>query len=119
MNYEDFLKQKDYVLESSGFDIDKDKLNPMLFDFQKDVVRWALAKGRACIFASCGLGKTLMQLSWAHQVHLHTGGKVLILAPLSVADQTKREAEKFHYAAKVCENKKIALMELILRIMKN
>lgn len=44
-----------------------------------------------------------MQLSWAHQVHLHTGGKVLILAPLSVADQTKREAEKFHYAAKVCE----------------
>lgn len=103
MNYEDFLKQKDYVLESSGFSIDKDKLNPMLFDFQKDVVRWALAKGRACIFASCGLGKTLMQLSWAHQVHLHTGGKVLILAPLSVADQTKRESEKFHYNAKVCE----------------
>ena len=63
MNYEDFLKQKDYVLESSGFSIDKDKLNPMLFDFQKDVVRWALAKGRACIFASCGLGKTLMQAS--------------------------------------------------------
>lgn len=103
MNYEDFLKQKDYVLESSGFNIDKDKLNPMLFDFQKDVVRWALAKGRACIFAECGLGKTPMQLSWAHQVHLHTGGKVLILAPLSVADQTKREAEKFHYNAKVCE----------------
>lgn len=49
MNYEDFLKQKDYVLESSGFNIDKDKLNPMLFDFQKDVVRWQLAKGRACI----------------------------------------------------------------------
>lgn len=91
MNYEDFLKQKNYVLESSGFNIDKDKLNPMLFDFQKDVVRWALAKGRACIFAECGLGKTPMQLSWAHQVHLHTGGKVLILAPLSVADQTKRE----------------------------
>ena len=103
MNYEDFLKQKDYVLESSGFSIDKDKLNPMLFDFQKDVVRWALAKGRACIFAECGLGKTAMQLSWAHQVHLHTGGKVLILAPLSVADQTKREAEKFHYIAKICE----------------
>ena len=51
MNYEDFLKQKDYVLESSGFNIDKDKLNPMLFDFQKDVVRWALKKGRACVFA--------------------------------------------------------------------
>lgn len=103
MNYEEFLKQKDYVLESSGFDIEKDKLNPMLFDFQKDVVRWALKKGRACVFAECGLGKTAVQLSWSHQVHLHTGGKVLILAPLSVADQTKREAEKFHYNAKVCE----------------
>ena len=44
-----------------------------------------------------------MQLSWAHQVHRHTGGKVLILAPLAVAAQTKREAEKFGYIAKVVE----------------
>lgn len=119
MNYEDFLKQKDYVLESSGFNIDKDKLNPMLFDFQKDVVRWALAKGRACIFAECGLGKTPMQLSWAHQVHLHTGGKVLILAPLSVADQTKREAENSITMQKYVRNRKIVLMELILQTMRN
>ena len=45
-----------------------------------------------------------MQLSWGHQVHLRTGGKVLILAPLTVAEQTKREAEKFHYKAKICES---------------
>lgn len=102
MDYEEFLKQKDYVLESSGFDVDKNELNPMLFDFQKDIVRWALAKGRASIFSGCGTGKTAMQLSWAYQVHKHTGGKILILAPLAVADQTKREAEKFHYDAKVC-----------------
>ena len=44
-----------------------------------------------------------MQLSWAYQVHRHTGGKLLILAPLAVADQTKREAEKFGYVAKVVE----------------
>ncbi len=104
MNYEEFLKQKDYVLESSGFNVDKKVLNPMLFEFQKDIIKWALAKGRACIFADCGLGKTAMQLSWAHQVHLRTGGKVLILAPLTVAEQTKREAEKFHYKAKICES---------------
>lgn len=103
MNYEDFLKQKDYVLESGGFDVDRNELNPMLFEFQKDIVRWALKKGKACIFAECGLGKSPMQLSWAYQVHKHTGGKILILAPLAVADQTKREAEKFGYSAKVVE----------------
>ena len=104
MNYEDFLKSKRFVLESSGFDIDKSELNPMLYEFQKDIVRWALKKGKACIFADCGLGKTPMQLSWAHQVFTHAGGMVLILAPLAVADQTKREAEKFGYTAKVVES---------------
>lgn len=75
----------------------------MLYEFQKDIVRWALKKGKACIFADCGLGKTPMQLSWAYHVYKHTGGKILILAPLAVADQTKREAEKFGYVAKVVE----------------
>lgn len=69
------------MLESSGFDIDKSELNPMLYDFQKDIVRWALKKGKACIFADCGLGKTFVSLSWSHQVNKHTGGKILILAP--------------------------------------
>lgn len=103
MTYKEFLQNKRFVLESSGFDISKSELNPMLYDFQKDIVRWALKKGKACIFADCGLGKTPMQLSWAYQVHKHTGGKILILAPLAVADQTKREAEKFGYTAKVVE----------------
>ena len=103
MEYKEFLQNKRFVLESSGFDIDKSELNPMLYDFQKDIVRWALKKGKACIFADCGLGKTPMQLSWAYQVHKHTGGKVLIFAPLAVADQTKREAEKFGYSVKVVE----------------
>ena len=103
LDYEEFLENKRFVLESSGIDVERENLNPMLYDFQKDVVRWALKKGKACIFADCGLGKTPMQLSWAHQIHVHTGGKVLILAPLAVADQTKREAEKFGYTAKVCE----------------
>jgi hypothetical protein len=104
MEYSEFLKNKRFVLESSGFDIDKNELNKMLYDFQKDIVRWALKKGKACIFADCGLGKTPMQLSWAYQVSKHTGGKVLILAPLAVADQTLREAEKFGYEAKVVES---------------
>ncbi|MBS6195458.1 MAG: helicase [Clostridiales bacterium] len=103
MDYLEFLNNKKFILESSGFDIDKAELNPKLFEYEKDIVRWALAKGRAAIFADCGLGKTAMQLEWAHQVALHTGGKVLILAPLAVAHQTAKEGEKFRIKAVVAE----------------
>ena len=104
-DYRDFLKNKRFVLESCGFDIDKSELNPKLYEFQKDIVRWALAKGRACIFADCGLGKTAMQLSWSYQIYKHSGftAKVLILAPLSVCEQTKREGLKFNYEVNICE----------------
>ena len=97
------MKQKDFVTESTGFDIEKSELNPLMHDFEKDVTRWALAKGKCCIFADCGMGKTLMQLEWAHQICRRTGGKVLILAPLAVAPQTQREGVKFGIASKVCE----------------
>lgn len=66
-----------------------------LFDFQAALVEWAIEKGRAAIFADCGLGKTPMQLVWAENVARHTGGRVLILTPLAVAAQTVREGEKF------------------------
>lgn len=104
--YEDFLKNKRFVLESCGFDVDKSTLNPMLYEFQKDIVRWALAKGRACIFADCGLGKTAMQLSWSYQIYKHSGytANILILAPLSVCEQTKREGQKFNYDITICES---------------
>ena len=104
MNYNDFLNQKKFILESSGFDIDKSKLNQMMYEFQQDIVRWALAKGRSAIFADCGLGKTLMQLEWSYQIHIKTGGNVLILAPLSVTEQTKREGETFGYNVTICES---------------
>lgn len=103
MNYEEFLNNKRFVLESSGFDIDTSELNPKLFQYEKDVVRWALKKGKACIFSDCGTGKTAMQLEWAQKVHEHTGEMILILAPLAVAEQTKREGEKFGIDVKVCE----------------
>ena len=66
-----------------------------LFDFQAALVEWALRKGRAAIFADCGLGKTPMQLVWADNVVRKTNGAVLILTPLAVASQTLREAERF------------------------
>ena len=96
MDYQEFLKTKEKSHISSGFDIDESKLNVNLFDFQKFTVKTALKKGRFAIFADCGLGKTLMQLSWANEVYNYTGKKVLILAPLAVVEQTKDEARKFN-----------------------
>lgn len=66
-----------------------------LFGFQTALVDWALRKGRAALFADCGLGKTPMQLVWAENVRRHTGKPVLIVTPLAVGFQTKAEAEKF------------------------
>ena len=63
--------------------------------FQTDIVTWAVRMGRAAIFASTGLGKTLQQLSWAQAIGRHASGKVLILTPLAVAQQTVQEAKKF------------------------
>lgn len=95
MEYQKFLESKRKSFIESGFEIDESELNSNLFDFQKYIVKRALKAGRFAIFADCGLGKTLMQLSWANAVFVHTGVKVLILAPLAVSGQTKQEAIKF------------------------
>lgn len=95
MEYNKFLETKRKTFIESGFEIDEIELNSNLFDFQKFIVKSALKKGRFAIFADCGLGKTLMQLSWANEVYKHTQKKVLILAPLAVSGQTKQEAIKF------------------------
>jgi DNA modification methylase/superfamily II DNA or RNA helicase len=95
MNYQEFLETKKKSFIESGFDINENELNSNLFDFQKHIVKKALKKGRFAIFADCGLGKTLMQLSWSEAVAKKTRGRVLILAPLAVKGQTLQEANKF------------------------
>lgn len=99
--YHEFLRSKRLVVKPSGFE--PEGISNTLFQFQKDIVRWACKKGKAAIFAGTGLGKTAMQLEWAHQVHQHTGADVLILAPLSVAEQTIQEGEKFEVVAHLCK----------------
>lgn len=93
MDYKTFLESKAQVGSASGFD--PVWMPDFLFDFQRTLVDWAVRKGRAAIFADCGLGKTPMQLVWAQNVHKHTGKRVLILTPLAVGGQTVREAHKF------------------------
>ncbi len=93
MDYAAFLKSKDYQVDPAGFEAEE--ISPVLYPFQADIVRWALRKGRAAIFAGTGLGKTAMQLEWAKEVCAHAGGDVLIVAPLAVSTQTVREGERF------------------------
>lgn len=66
-----------------------------LFDFQHVLVDWSIEKGKAAIFADCGLGKTPMQLVWAENIVRHANSPVLIATPLAVGYQTLHEAEKF------------------------
>jgi len=100
--YNEFLAGKRLTIKPSGFDVAIDDINPMLFDFQRDIVRWALRKGKAALFEDCGLGKTPQQLEWARLVHEHTGKPVIIFAPLAVANQTQQEGEKFGIPVNIC-----------------
>lgn len=102
--YASFLSGKRQVIPPAGFEVDEKDLNPMLFPFQRAIVRWALHRGRAALFEDCGLGKTPQQLEWARQVHERTGGNVLILCPLAVAAQTVREGEKFSITVTYCRS---------------
>jgi len=98
MDYASFLAEKSQRTTMSGFE--PLWMPEFLFSFQASIVGWAIRKGRAAIFADCGLGKTPMQLVWAQNVVQKTNGRVLVVTPLAVSSQTQREAEKFHIDAK-------------------
>lgn len=92
-SYLAFLDEKTHLGGEFGFS--PVWMPSFLFDFQAAMVEWALRKGRAAIFADCGLGKTPMELVWAENVARHSGGRILICTALAVAQQMCREAEKF------------------------
>src|SRR5690625_2474105 len=98
MRYHDFLKTKETRHINAGFD-PSGQMPKAIKSFQRDIVAWACRRGRAAVFADTGLGKTLMQLTWADLVSQETGRPVLVLAPLCVAQQTVREGEKFGISA--------------------
>lgn len=100
MDYETFLASKRLPDAPTGIDVAPGELPATLFAFQRDIVSWALHRGRAAIFAATGLGKTAMQLAWAQRA----GSSVLIVAPLAVSRQTQREGEKFGVAVNVCKD---------------
>lgn len=98
--YEKFIANKTKTRGGIGFK--PESIHESSFDFQKKIIDWACNRGKAAIFADCGLGKTLMQINWASNIK----GDVLILAPLAVKEQTVREGEKFGYIITPCEDDK-------------
>lgn len=94
MSYDKFIQTKSIRAVNVGI-TDGPPLPDVLRPFQRDIVTWALRRGRAAIFAGTGLGKTLQQLSWARAVADHEDGAALIVTPLAVAQQTVAEAKKF------------------------
>jgi hypothetical protein len=93
MSYQEFLNNKSQL--SGNFGFDPLWMPDFLFDFQKYLTEWSIKKGRGAMFADCGMGKTPMQLVWSENICRKTNGKVLILTPLAVSQQTIREGEKF------------------------
>ncbi len=105
MIYEEFLNKKRHEGAENGF---KPIFMPScMFDFQESLTEWAIKKGRAAIFADCGLGKTLMELVWSENVYRKTNKPVLNLAPIAVTYQTVREGEKFGIEIKRSHDGKI------------
>lgn len=90
MSYADFLAAKARHAPSWGRAASSSEVHPLLYEWQARIVAWAVRQGRAAVFADCGLGKTFIQLEWARL----SADKALILAPLSVARQTVREAQR-------------------------
>lgn len=93
MDYQEFISHKAQLDGNYGF-------SPLvipsyLFPFQASIVEWSIKKGRAAIFADCGMGKTLMEMVWADNVSRHTGKPVLIITPLAVTHQFEQEASRF------------------------
>jgi hypothetical protein len=98
--YAKFLERKRVFDPSSGIE-GSFELPEYLKPHQRDITQWSLRRGRAAIFAGTGLGKTLMELVWAHHVSEYTGKPVLLLAPLAVSHQHGTEAARFGIAAQV------------------
>ena len=63
--YQVFILTKRVANVFHGKNVNTSEVHPLLFPFQRDVVRWTVGKGRAAVFLDTGLGKTFIQLEWA------------------------------------------------------
>lgn len=110
MDYQSFLATKAIKAKSLGIECIPSDIHSSLYGFQNHLVRWAVAKGRSAIFADCGLGKTFMQLEWARLI----GCKVLIIAPLAVAHQTRDESAKLDHPIQYVRRQKDITHDVVI-----
>jgi len=94
MTYDEFLRSKIAIAQDSGFNVELSEINDILKPHQKDAVKWALHGGCRAIFASFGLGKTVIQLEILRLILQKEGGKALIVTPLNIVDEFFNDAEK-------------------------
>ena len=106
LDYQDFLKQNRIIDEGAGFEATD--LNPMLFNWQAAITKWAMHKGRVLVGANCGLGKGPIQLEFLKQAHEYTDQPVIMFCPPGVKIQFKNdsdehggEAAKFGYEVEI------------------
>lgn len=92
-NYHDFLSAKIRLAPVSGFDVSDDEINPILKPHQRDIVQWAVRGGRRAIFAAFGLGKSVIQIEILRIVTERVKGKGLIVLPLGVRQEFRRDGQ--------------------------
>ena len=93
MDYQNFVRGKIAMAKFSGFDVNDSEISPILKPHQRDIVKWAVRGGCRAIFAAFGLGKSVMQIETLRLIHAHAGGKVLVICPLGVRQEFKRDAQ--------------------------
>lgn len=90
--YTSFLQKKIVQAPVSGFQVRESEINPALKPHQRDAAIWALRGGRRALFESFGLGKTVQEIEFCHQVVDRNGGKALIVLPLGVRQEFSHDA---------------------------
>jgi hypothetical protein len=103
LSYDDYVANKIIEAKPVGFEVGA--LNPQLFPYQADIVRWALRRGRAALFEYPGLGKSIQEWEFARHVCAHTDMPTILFAPLSVAEQMAMEGPDFGYDINICKTR--------------
>lgn len=91
--YNQFLRDKVKVATRDGFAVREDEVHPILLPHQRDAVRWACAGGRRALFEAFGLGKSVQQIEILRLCRAHVGGAALVVLPLGVRQEFRRDAE--------------------------
>jgi len=94
MEYQQFIESKIQVTEQGGFTVDPAEIHPIAKPHQRDMIRWAINGGQRAIFANFGLGKTIVNLEVTRLILKHKGGRGLIIAPLGVRQEFKRDGQQ-------------------------